>query len=409
MNIEETSQKYLEILTKYHHRKPNPIIFDFPVKIDNVVLFGFDPLHKKYIVIDCDGVLNYEDSRSLTRNWLISLTENDEVKKRFKDLEACDAEIDNSPKNIERPFKEFLTILFECDVTWEQYNKACWEAALITKPVHGGYEFFSRAYTFGYGTYVDSAGPREAVERFVRIRFGIPNTQVAASNYKFKNGKFSGECDFVYGFNKTIWKDRLLLQNECVPIMGVTITDEPEADEPLILASGLDISLLVDKNDKRKQLLERGIYSYPGKFTFNRPEGRRDLRYLLPDILLQERVRYIYASISPEDLVVIIRAAKNVITIGEVILSFGASNERKEALLGSINNFLSIKNLPFPKENSKIREKVINLRTTNNREVLQNVGDIIRLIKDYLIESKLSEDEEKEILNLISRSRCIMI
>jgi phosphoserine phosphatase len=383
-------KEFEEFVSEYHHAFDFRPLLDRPVEVKGRILFGKDKFNNKGACFDVDETLTALGKPSLSRNYIEILAEiNPGVKSNKKYFDALDKEIDASPEDADKIHKEYMSLLASCNVTFEQDHEACVKAAEKTIPVKNGRKTISYLEKMGYGIFGVSAARDKAVKIFLRKKFGIPESQSVGTPFKFQDNYLTDESDFVYGRNKIKKADKLLLRYNCFRVLIIT---DLAYEGKVFVESGLGFALIASE--------QRG--KYPKKVYF-KPEMRKDLMFVTPPILAQERAVYVAQKFSPSDIFNIGKLSYDAILKGKKFLrKFSESN--KNEFIECLKKLFSIEGLPFPVEKYRVIDKILELRATSEKEDCKKIAkNLIDGIEKYLIEHKLFQTSYlKKLQNFIS-------
>lgn len=229
---------------------------DFFLNLGENPFLGYDPSkvrYKKAGISDVDGVFNAKDANPLYKNFLLEMCkENSKVKQELPKIIKYLKVLQTPGKEKEGELlisKEFR----ECNIKEDQVNNACREAAknFIRYSLISGARDFIRKIDeeLGYTPGLLSASPKLSLDILAEY-LGIPSSNVYATRFRFKNGKFY-TIDFMLGMRRLNAKNNFLKNRVDTKYGCYFIVD----DDPLLnlctLKSGLNPTIIVGDFPKK--------------------------------------------------------------------------------------------------------------------------------------------------------------
>lgn len=370
-------------------------------KIKPILEYEIFPL-SLYGILDFDSTLTAIDSSTLYEEFYFHELPavNPNIEKNLNILMKCIRDIDNSPFDFSKSHARLDRFLRKCELTKEQVVEACVRVgeSKNIKIVPHAFETILELEKMNCKIGINTGSPKTAVEEVSRRKIGIQPTNIAATEFFYKNGFFIGSR-LNLGKNKEISMSEYFLPKA---YCDFSLTVNPNWPKIIYIADGvlspfekyiaakvgssLGIVLEVKKDQKE-------IKGY--EYVINATEIRKDLRKIKPYIELYRRATIYPFLVKPEESYQAIKLAD------EIKLS---QFDNFEDLLDKIQDFLSIEVL-FPTLTKRVDKKCRELKKKlKNGLKRSEVEEIVNILKAYDPAFNIKEERKEELKKIILSS-----
>lgn len=331
-----------------------------------------------FFISDVDGV--WTGKTHLCNAYFNALFRKRKYAKYSNEIEENERSIDRSPDDFQKYIGRTLRYLFDTGLTWEDHIEACNEASNVDVAPNSHEALKEMKDIPPYvGIGWNSTSWQEDLVLFSSKKcLGIQ--YIEGSCLEFREGRFTGRCNFNYGPNKIEGKDRMLSALGFLPNLEVsTVSDTILSDKHFRKFVGRGgIAFWADHTSKNET-------ESPDIIEFNLPEMREDLRILPMAVKTAYRSRILTITSVPADMALTSLMAKKFVEAGEKCLKAGMTEFEY-----CLNEFISLyqptllqfSKFDFPRYSSGIDHQyshLISCTETNSQR--ESVSKLLGIVK----------------------------
>jgi hypothetical protein len=250
-------------------------------------------------IIDVDNTLTR--GPTLTENWLSSLYGDPKISRESPKINRALKTLRENPWDVKSAFDDiFLKILKKIPLKEKVYIDACLDAADNTAPPPGTrdlmFDLRDQNITRGVMTY----GVEDALVPWYNYKITVP-AFLRGTMPIFNNGYLVG-YDMGGPYGKASFAHHFVNSLEFSPDQVIAIDDDPVIDKTMAAMLGVGLIVWLDKNEERREMAAKGLYTYPGKTPLVLEGVEDNMRLITDHVKRWKRMRFISETKSPIDI-----------------------------------------------------------------------------------------------------------